>query len=442
MSQIIRPGFLIHGGSIGDITYITDSGDAKSFDAKLNIIGTHNITTSGASNTITISDLNSHTLGDIAPIPLGVDALTAQTGDIEVVTGNIRMNSPNSSGLRGVLFQDGTILLNSLGPNDFFGRNVGNLSLGTARQHIGIGSNIFNSLTDVPSANNTAIGHNIGNSLTTGASLTMIGKNIANAMVTRRWLTAVGINTLNSTNQEFQTAIGTNAGSNLGASGQNNLYFAHAGVAGESNTIRIGTQGSGSNQHNRAFIAGIHGVTLGGTLTELAINEFGQVGDNPSPGSGSGLQSLFLAELSSDESNITGDGAIHIVGSQSGWSITTNIGSDFSGTTYTAPSSGVYYFFGHIQLSGITSAMTVGSLELFTTSKTINTGNVNPAALRVVSLEEAPMIIMRVFQLAAGDTVQLRVQVHNGAGDTAGVRKESGSGGVYTRFQGQLLRSL
>ena len=52
-------------------------------------------------------------------------------------------------------------------------------------------------------------------------------------------------------------ALGSHAGINL-TTGNNNIDIGNEGVAGESNTIRIGTQGTQTN----TFIAGISGVTV------------------------------------------------------------------------------------------------------------------------------------------------------------------------------------
>ena len=54
-------------------------------------------------------------------------------------------------------------------------------------------------------------------------------------------------------------ALGVNAGFGL-TTGSNNIDIGSKGAAGESNTIRIGTNGT----HKNTFVAGISGVTVGG----------------------------------------------------------------------------------------------------------------------------------------------------------------------------------
>jgi hypothetical protein len=70
--------------------------------------------------------------------------------------------------------------------------------------------------------------------------------------------TAIGARALYSnTTGQGNMALGAGAGSNL-TTGDNNIDIGNAGVAGESNTIRIGTQGT----HMATYVAGIFGATV------------------------------------------------------------------------------------------------------------------------------------------------------------------------------------
>jgi uncharacterized coiled-coil protein SlyX len=71
----------------------------------------------------------------------------------------------------------------------------------------------------------------------------------------------------------FNTALGFNAGANL-TTGSNNIDIGALGVAGESNTIRIG-----AGRQTATFIAGIRGVATGmADTTPVVINSAGQLG--------------------------------------------------------------------------------------------------------------------------------------------------------------------
>jgi hypothetical protein len=71
------------------------------------------------------------------------------------------------------------------------------------------------------------------------------------------------------------TALGAHAGFHL-TTGDNNIDIGNRGVRDESNTIRIGTQGT----HTKTFIAGISDAAIGGM--EVRVNQNGRLGTVPS----------------------------------------------------------------------------------------------------------------------------------------------------------------
>jgi hypothetical protein len=88
---------------------------------------------------------------------------------------------------------------------------------------------------------NVAVGFEAGSGNTTGDNNTASGHNAL----------------LGNTTGSFNIALGAEAGGNL-TTGSNNIDIANRGVAGESDTIRIGTR----EKHTNTFIAGINGVTV------------------------------------------------------------------------------------------------------------------------------------------------------------------------------------
>jgi len=88
--------------------------------------------------------------------------------------------------------------------------------------------------------------------------------------------TAVGFNALmRNTTGDGNIALGVNAGANL-TTGDDNIDIGNTGVAGETETTRIGTAGF----QRRAFIIGIHGVAVNGST--VVVNAAGQLGVLPS----------------------------------------------------------------------------------------------------------------------------------------------------------------
>jgi Chaperone of endosialidase len=84
----------------------------------------------------------------------------------------------------------------------------------------------------------------------------------------------MGVNTLYQSTGNNNIAIGSGAGSSL-TMGNNNIDIGNICVAGEANTIRIG-----SGNQTAAFIAGISGATVTGT--GVVVSASGQLGTAPS----------------------------------------------------------------------------------------------------------------------------------------------------------------
>lgn len=105
---------------------------------------------------------------------------------------------------------------------------------------------------------------------TTGHANTASGTTALYANTTGAYNTASGYQTLLAlTTGHRNTAVGWGAG-NLLASGSDNIYLGHAGVASESATPRLG------NVQTRAFIKGVFGTALSGNT--VLINSAGQLG--------------------------------------------------------------------------------------------------------------------------------------------------------------------
>jgi polyhydroxyalkanoate synthesis regulator phasin len=86
--------------------------------------------------------------------------------------------------------------------------------------------------------------------------------------------TALGAYALHYNGGSHNTALGVDAG--FYATGSNNIYLANYGVAGESNTMRLGQTVANGSQTQRTFIGGIAGVPVTGS--QVLINSQGQLG--------------------------------------------------------------------------------------------------------------------------------------------------------------------
>jgi uncharacterized coiled-coil protein SlyX len=126
--------------------------------------------------------------------------------------------------------------------------------------------------TNTTGSFNTATGANALQYNTSGSSNAASGSFALFSNTTGSSNTAVGFDALfNNTKGSENIALGLGAGGAL-TTGSNNIDIGAAGVAGESNKIRIGKVGS----HNAAFVAGISGSAISGTA--VVVNGNGRLG--------------------------------------------------------------------------------------------------------------------------------------------------------------------
>ena len=104
------------------------------------------------------------------------------------------------------------------------------------------------------------LGNNALQANTTANANVATGRNALVQNTTGHDNTASGYRALRqNTTGSANLALGSGAGQNL-TTGSDNVDIAHSGVAGESGTIRIGT----NDKQTAAFIAGVSGVSVGG----------------------------------------------------------------------------------------------------------------------------------------------------------------------------------
>jgi Chaperone of endosialidase len=119
---------------------------------------------------------------------------------------------------------------------------------------------------------NTATGANALVLNTTGTGNTASGFEALVFNSTGNFNTAEGFRALENSTGSNNIALGSNAGVNL-TTGSNNIYIGAPGVAGESNTIRIGTVGL----QNTAYMRGISGATVASGVTVI-VGSTGKLG--------------------------------------------------------------------------------------------------------------------------------------------------------------------
>jgi hypothetical protein len=196
---------------------------------------------------------------------LGNDALLNNTGISNTATGHAALES-NTTGSFNTANGAYALDLNTTGDNNtangyhaLFWNTTGSDNTAT-----GFAALSYNTT----GKNNTANGELALYGNTTGDNNTAAGYYALFSNTTGNQNTATGISALNlNTTGINNIALGFEAGRNL-TTGSNNIDIGNAGVAGESNRIRIGTVGT----QKATFIAGITGATVPGGVGVIVGN--------------------------------------------------------------------------------------------------------------------------------------------------------------------------
>jgi hypothetical protein len=240
---------------------------------------------SGTPNTIPLWT-GSGTIGD--------SSLTQSDNGDQTINANLSVNGslflPSTTGPNiGVISIGGLPVLYTVGRNIFVGPSAGNFTT-TGSNNTATGDEVLGS--DTTGSGNTAMGSHALYSNTTGGGNTATGDFALYSNIEGALNTATGEGTLyfnlkgiaNTATGDFalfsntggmhNTAIGYMAGANL-TIGDNNIDIGAnvPGVAGESNTIRIGNV-----NNNRTFVAGIYGVPTGLPGAAVLVDANGQLG--------------------------------------------------------------------------------------------------------------------------------------------------------------------
>lgn len=267
------------GGTLDTLTGDT-GGPVSPTAANINVLGAHGINTSGAGSTLTVAINNTVTLGDLSLLTAGNAALTLTSGDLTIsgtgvnAAGNLNLPTTSSTGVSGVIEVNGNRFMHSFGAdNTFLGSNAGALtSIGSS--NVGIGSS-SQQVAGNNAIGNTSVGHQTLRDNTDGAFNIAIGLQALSSLIDADENLAIGVGALiNLTGGESNVAIGRvndGAGHNYTGLESSNVVIQNEGVLGESNTMRIGTTGSGNGQQNRTFMAGVQGVNVGSTATVVTM---------------------------------------------------------------------------------------------------------------------------------------------------------------------------
>ena len=253
-------------------------------------LGAGNFTMTGNSNVaIGFSALAGNTTG-YQNTAIGVRALQLNSSGKENTANGENSLGANTSGSNNTAIGRGALQANTTGDNNTASGVSALISNTTGYNNTASGVNaLINNLTGFSNAatgtnalfsntegsGNTAFGESALKSNTTGNNNVANGNAALLNNTTGHNNVAIGHDALlNNTTGNTNTALGLSAGNAL-TTGSDNIAIGNAGVAAESNTIRIGTQGI----QTKTFIAGIRGITTGvNDAIQLVIDSNGQIG--------------------------------------------------------------------------------------------------------------------------------------------------------------------
>jgi hypothetical protein len=252
------------GAAGGEITIVTDAGDAESVDGVFGITGGDNINTAEVGGNGVQINLNQ-------TVNISGSFITTG-GNVDIEDGNLEMIQTTGATV-GVITMGAESFAHSFGTNNtFLGLTAGNFTM-TGQSNTGIGVEALHAVT-TGTGNATLAGMN---SLTNGSNNASCGDGSMAASTGSSNCSVLGAIALNNVvGGQYIVAIGYEAGSNYTTTEESNVVVSNNGTVGESNVIRIGTQGNGLGQQNECFIAGITGSTVTGSAVLCSTG--GQLG--------------------------------------------------------------------------------------------------------------------------------------------------------------------
>jgi hypothetical protein len=277
-------------------------------------------------------------------------------------------------------------------------------------------------------SNNIAIGFNAMNNLTRSGSQAA------------QYNTAVGYNALFFNNSGSNNiAIGYQAGQALTSNESNDIYIGNGGVAGESNTIRIGiNSGAIGQQQLNAYIAGIlrTNPTGSGTNEVVIIGSTSQLGSTGFAFAVPTTANYVHAYDTNTQSVITGGSFQAITlstnGTINGWSHTA------SSSTFTCNQAGTYLinYAGLCNNSSGTAASTTLSFNVLKNGTEIPGSQ---TSITFGTLLNQRYIATQEFMvtLAAGDTIVFQF---TGTATTDQIITGNGSGTTKPSFSVNIIK--
>ena len=218
---------------------------------------------------------------------IGTTAATDNTVIFNLDT-SIALLNTSADGSEGLYSLGGNDFLHNYGTdNSFLGESSGNrtLTVLSATNNTSVGSNSSQSLTT--GKYNSFLGSDAGKDLSTGDANSGVGYKTLTSLTTGSYNTGVGQQVFgNITTGGYNVGLGNLSGDSCTVADSSNILIGNTGSVGLGNTIKIGTHGSGSGAQDTCYIAGVYGSTVGATNGIVEVDSDGKLGVSSGVGGG------------------------------------------------------------------------------------------------------------------------------------------------------------
>jgi hypothetical protein len=324
----------------------------------------------------------------------GITTINGDTGSITGSTVTIYADNATLNAGQSVFFDNSgtvsTLNVTDTENNTIIGKNSGKLGQ-TYNSNTFFGAN---GLPDLTSGNdNCGGGYETFLSLTTGPANTAWGTGVFPELLTGG----------------YNFGAGFGAGGSYSGAESSNILIMNQGVNGESNVMRLGSQGSGNGEVDECFIAGI----IGNTITSSPMMVTVQTASGPSQGQ-LGVAAIpsgftptnFQAYLTSNQTVAGGSSSATVIFDTA----IANVGGAYNISTgvFTAPATGSYSFSTTVNFGNLTTPVGLSQVIL------AYTGNVQSLRLEQFGLVPATTGAALIcsaswsMPMAMGDTVQIQ----------------------------------
>lgn len=253
---------------------------------------------------------------------------------------------------------------------------------------------------------NSFFGYGIAQGVAGGSENTSVGTNSMHSATTSSLNCAFGYTSLtNILGGGYNIAIGVASGSNYTGNESQNICIGNPGVTGESNALRIGIQGTGNQQQDKCFIAGIVSATISNAEPVVIDPATGQLGV------ASTSLPVFSVYLTNTTAAITGDGTVAPVQFDTIlFDIGSNITLNSAGKTiFTAPTVGKYFFSSTLFLVGVDASNTACQLRIVGSNRFFLGNGIAPFPISVGNALQVTNNC--ILDMDAGDTCEIDIYV-------------------------------